>query len=468
MTKRTNTSKTALGIVAAIVAVAGLWGLDRWKPLGFDWPDEWESRVAPLASYVERHTGFDFKNPVPVRFLGDKDFNELVTENEEDLTDEDKEYYDNIGALLRALGLASGNVDIFEDQNSLNKGRILAYYSPKDREMVIRADKKTLEGAALSPALRAVVVHELTHALQDQVFGLAKIRNKAKDSGHGEALTTLIEGHALGIESAYANDNFSDAEREQYGSVTQADDDADVADIPQILSAQQMAPYVFGPTFVKAIEREKGFKLEDAFLKKQPTSLEQVILPSKYFAVDKPEDLDAPKTPKGAKYILDDQINQLDLYFLLTRTLGAPLALKYSDTWGNGRYVVYSRDKVICSTIHLRGETDKDTEQLAAAFTKWAQRDTLKNAKVKLHEDHVVVDACDPGTSVRHDLPTEDDTSQIFWRAGDIVYIWQSEAGVDAECAATGLYTEFTTEELVSNDAVVMRYNELLSECALD
>jgi hypothetical protein len=30
------------------------------------------------------------------------------------------------------------------------------------------------------------------------------------------------------------------------------------------------------------------------------------------------------------------------------------------------------------------------------------------------------------------------------------------------------LYTEFTVEELTSNEAVVPRYNELLSECALD
>lgn len=476
MSRRRKSTKAGFGLAAAVVAVAALWGIDQWKPFGPDWPDEWEPRVAPLASYVERHAGFGFDHPVPVRFLGDKEFNELVTDSEEDLTDDDKAYYDNVGGLLRALGLANGKVDVFGDQNKLNAGRILAYYSPTDREMVIRADEETLKGAPLTPALRAVVVHELTHAAQDQEFGLRRMRQKAKDSSHNEALTTLIEGHALDVENQYVSDNFSDEEREQYESGTEEIGDTDLSEVPQILSASQMAPYVFGPTFMKALRREAGFDVNDAFLKRQPRSLEQVILPSKYFRNDTPEKIEAPKVPKGATFVLDETISQLDLYFLTARTLGAPLALQYSDTWGNGAYTVYSQSdaekKAVCVAIHLRGETDTDTENLAAVFEKWADRDSMFDATAELVDDAgyamVAITACDPGTSAKHELPTEDDTSQIFWRSGDITYIWQSEPGVDAECAATGLYTEFTVEELMGNDAVVPRYNELLSECALD
>jgi hypothetical protein len=459
--------------MVAVAAVAALWGVDRWKPFGYDWPEEWEPRVAPLASYVARHAGFGFDHPVPVRFLGDDDFNELVTEKEDDLTDEDKAYYDNVGGLLRALGLADGDVDIFEDQNKLNAGRILAYYSPSDREMVIRADEATLQGAPLSPSLRAVVVHELTHAAQDQEFGLRRMRERAQDSGQSEAITALIEGHALSVETSYVSDNFSDEEREEYERGTSESGDTNLSDIPQILSAQQSAPYIFGPTFMAALEREPGFDVNEAFLKKQPRSLEQVILPSKYFLGDDPEEIDTPKAPKGSEFLFDEQINQLDLYFLLARTLGAPLALQYSDAWGSGAYTVYSiRDDagndLVCATIHLRGETETDTENLAAAFEKWAERDSMVDASAELLDGLVAIKACDPGESTEHELPTEDDTSQIFWRSGDITYIWQSEPGVDAECAATGLYTEFTVEELTSNEAVVPRYNELLSECALD
>ena len=62
-------------------------------------------------------------------------------------------------------------------------------------------------------------------------------------------------------------------------------------------------------------------------------------------------------------------------------------------------------------------------------------------------------------------LPTADDTNQLFWRSGDLSYIWRSEPGVNAECVASGLYYEFTAAELVNDSRVIDSYNELLSSC---
>jgi hypothetical protein len=66
------------------------------------------------------------------------------------------------------------------------------------------------------------------------------------------------------------------------------------------------------------------------------------------------------------------------------------------------------------------------------------------------------------------DLPSESDTRQLFWRAGDISYIWRSEPDSDAECVATGIYTEFTIDELQSDERAIDRYNELIAECRRD
>jgi hypothetical protein len=82
-------------------------------------------------------------------------------------------------------------------------------------------------------------------------------------------------------------------------------------------------------------------------------------------------------------------------------------------------------------------------------------------------DDHVAVSVCDPGTKGKHSLPTTDDTSQIFWRSSDMAFIMRSEQNTDAECVSTGLYTEFTVEEISTNEEVVTRYGELLDECSL-
>ena len=463
----------AAGVVALAVLGTGTWALGAWQPFAYDWPDEWDPKVAELADYVERHADFEFEHPVHSRFLPDKEFEKLVTDDEDDLTDEDRDFYDATGRLLRSLGLADGEVDLFEDQNTLNAEGILAYYSPDDREIVIRMNPDDVVNGELSPALRATVVHELAHALQDQRFGLGRMRERAHDSGHDEALTALIEGHALSIESAYTSENFSEDEQAQYDEVMSgeagADDETESDGVPEILAAQQFSPYVFGPTFVEALERKGERALLDAFLKKQPKSLEQTILPSKYFDGDTPEDIDEPKGPKGSDLAVWGQISQLDLFFLLVRTWDPPEALRLSDLWGNGSYAGFDvGDDDFCAVLNIRGEDDDATEELRQAFTEWAKLPGLRSAKVKNHDEYFSIESCDPGPKAKIDLPTDVDTRQLFWRSGDISYIWRSEPETDAECVATGVYTEFTTEELQSDERVIGRYNELIADCRRD
>jgi hypothetical protein len=335
--------------------------------------------------------------------------------------------------------------------------------------MVIRTNPEDVVDGKLSPALRATVVHELVHALQDQRFGLVRMRQRAEDAGHDEALTVLIEGHALAIESKYTSDNFSEEEQAQYDEVMEGSDDPAMKEVPEILSAQQFSPYVFGPTFVEALEREGGKALLDAFLKKQPKSLEQTILPSKYFGEDNPEEIEEPKGPKDSELAVWGQISQLDVFFLLVRTWGAPEALRLSDMWGNGAYAGFDvGDDDFCAAMNIRGETEDETNELREAFTEWAKMPGLRSAKVTNNDEYFTVEACDPGAKASIDLPSEEDTQQMFWRSGDISYIWRSEPAADAECVATGIYTEFTTEELQSDDRVIDRYNELIADCQRD
>lgn len=453
------------GVALALLCVAA-WGLGSWKPFEHSWPSQWETRVEPLAAYVEKEAGYLFKHPVNIRFLDDTKFNKLVTSDETKLSSSDKRFYANLGEILRTLGLANGDVDIFGDQNTLNEGNVLAFYSSSKREMVVRADEKTLGGGALSPSLGAVVVHELTHALQDQQFGLARIRGKAKTSQESEAITALLEGHANSVERRWVEDNLDDKELEEYQNGTAASSSDKVVAVPEILSAQQSSPYIFGPTFVTALEQQGDGALQDAFMKNQPKSLEQIILPSKYFAKDSVEKLATPKVPSGAKLAIADQLSQLDIYFLLARTLGAPAALKTSDLWGNATYTAYRKDKVMCVAMNITGDDEAGTKALSVAFTKWTKVKTLSQAKLTWHDTYFAVSACDPGKNVKHALPSDADSSQIFWRSGDIAYIYRSGDPVDAECVATGIYSEFTAEQIATDDAVIQRYGELLETCA--
>lgn len=472
MARQQRTKQSALFIGAVLLLAVVSWGLSEWKPFAYNWPSKWDTRLAPLASYVEKQTGYNFQHPVSARFLNDKEFSKLVVNDAADLSTDDKQYYTGLNALLRTLGLANGSFDSFSGLNDLSSGNTLAYYSPTDREMVIRSDAAALKGGELSASLRAVVVHELAHALQDQEFGLARIDRRHTTSEESVAMTAVLEGHANAAEDMYVEENFDDKELEQYQNATTSSSDPKVAAVPEVLSAQQSAPYIFGPTFIAALKQKSQQAITDVFLKKQPRSLAQIILPSKYFASEKPTEIEPPAVPSKNKYVLGDQLNQLDIYFILVRALGAPQSLQLSDMWGDGYYTAYrAKDKngkgKFCVAMNIVGSTSAGTQKISAAFTTWAKTLTLANAQVKLFNDHVAITACDPGTKVRHSLPTTDDTSQIFWRASDMAFIMRSEANTDAECVATALYTEFTIDEIRNSDKMVTRYSELLDECSL-
>ena len=171
-----------VGVVAVLVAAA-VAVIAIWDPFGGDdYPSEWDARVAGFTGFVERTTGHQYDHPVPVRFLSDDDFSDLVASDPEDLTADDRQAYADTEAQGRALGLFSGGTDVFAEQDTLNTEGILAYYSPDDHEVVVRLPKGqdpegVTTGDDLPVDVQVTLVHELTHVLQDQVYDLDEIQD---------------------------------------------------------------------------------------------------------------------------------------------------------------------------------------------------------------------------------------------------------------------------------------------------
>ena len=66
------------------------------------------------------------------------------------------------------------------------------------------ARRSTCAGTDLTDVdVRVTLVHELTHALQDQHFDLTKLDDAVETSGEDFALTALVEGDATSVEDDY-------------------------------------------------------------------------------------------------------------------------------------------------------------------------------------------------------------------------------------------------------------------------
>ena len=97
--------------------------------------------------------------------------------------------------MFRALGLVEGDVDLFDKSNELQGKGIIGYYSYEDERLRVR-------GTELTPAVESTIVHELTHALQDQNFDLGKRfeeldkADDANSSAASDGFDALVEGDA--------------------------------------------------------------------------------------------------------------------------------------------------------------------------------------------------------------------------------------------------------------------------------
>ena len=212
-------------------------------------PSEWDPRVAPLVAFVEEARGYTFAHPVYVEFLTAEQYRAYATDDGP-VSDDERQYYRTSARFFRALGLIGGEVDLAAEQDEISDSGTLAQYSPTDRTVYVR-------GVEVTPSLRITLVHELTHALQDQVFNLDLSRTQS--DGEAFALRALAEGDAIRIENEYY-DTLSEDEQQQVADQSEADRSSSKAlnSSTPILLALFGAPYDLGVPFVRTVGLDRG------------------------------------------------------------------------------------------------------------------------------------------------------------------------------------------------------------------
>jgi len=170
---------------------------------------------------------------------------------------------------------------------------VLGYYDQESKELRVRAGQ-------LSPFGRTVIVHELTHALDDQRFDLNRPQYDSSDDEIGFGFTALAEGNARRIENAYRN-SMSTADK---ASATAeelklgASGAAVLAKLKLSLLQLELAPYDLGERFVDAVLDKGGQAALDGVFADPPRTSEQVIDPAKYFAKEPSREVNPPKADR--------------------------------------------------------------------------------------------------------------------------------------------------------------------------
>jgi len=435
-------------VLCTVVVIAAVSVVIYARNSSGDYPDEWDPRVADLVAFVEDQRDLQFDHPVPVDFLSADEYSDAVRVDAGDLTEEETESLDRQVAFLRALGLASGDLDPVEAQNDLADAGTLAYYDVVTERVVVR-------GTELAVDLRVTLVHELTHVLQDQQFDLEELQqgiDPDDEAAVDDAFTgylALVEGDAVRVENAYV-ESLGQAEFDEYVETYNEGFEAsqdDLGDIPAALQAFGIVPYVLGQPLVSLIAAEGGNGAVDDAFDQLPATGEHMLDPRSYLAADgpaEPTELDAPPLPDGIDEPTEEGVfDAVDLYVVLAERIDPVVALEAADGWGNGRWVTYEDDDRTCVRFAVDSDSTGDATQVADTLEEWTDAAPAANgARVVDEGDTPFVESCDPG----------DDAVDINDRALDVLQLpaLRSQLTVEAvELGGLDLDTAFDQADCV-------------------
>jgi hypothetical protein len=363
--------------------------------------DDYKEKTAKHKEDVTRLRGLEFKTDVAVGAYSKQELLDfLKAEFEKDLPKEKAERYQRGYA---KFGLIPADMDIYEAYLELFGSSIAGFYHPKTKELrLIRPGEKgdTDEDALKAMGIdmeRITLVHELTHAAQDQNFELSTL--PIEDETNDDlvlALKSVIEGDASAVGWKY---QFKDQFDMVIGGINQTYKTGmlpgKAGKLPVYLRQSLTFPYGYGTDFVvKYLKGTKGeFKDINNLFKDFPLSSEQILHPEKYYDKDKrnnPILVTMPNLEKLFGGPWKESFNNVHGEFatklILREFKGDKLRLgmidRAADGWGGDRYVVLEDDKKTAMYVwYTTWDTEKDAKEFYEAYALALERKYEQESK---------------------------------------------------------------------------------------
>jgi hypothetical protein len=306
--------------------------------------------------------GLEFKKDVTV---GAYSKQELLDFLKEELDREfPREKAERFQRAYAKFGLLPEDMDLYDALMKLFGSSIAGFYHPKTKELRLikpgeEKDPEAEAMKALGMDMEAItLVHELTHAAQDQNFELSTL--PLDDETNDDlilAIKSVIEGDANLVGWKFAlKERFEAGIGLINAQFKTGQLPGEAASLPAYLRLSLTFPYGYGGDFVLKGVRNSPGGLKDIsrLLKDFPLSSEQILHPAKYYEErDNPILVTLPDLAKlfGApwKESVNNVHGEFSIGLLLREFKGDDLtfadARRASEGWGGDRYVTLEDDK---------------------------------------------------------------------------------------------------------------------------
>ncbi len=317
-------------------------------------PAEVSGEICDAARFVESFRGRPFKTFPTVQLVDDEAFGDrLLRDFDEDLPD-----IEITTQIWRSLGFIEPDDDLAEIlATSWEIGTVGAYFTDT-KELYVQGDELDLYA-------QMVVVHELTHAHDDQWLDLDRPEYDEATDEIGYGFAAVVEGNAQRVESAWRAE-LSGAQQEELAGleagVLSPEDIEIYTSLPEMLLFLQISPYLDGRELVDHIAGAGGEEAVDAALESPPSTSEQVLHPE-LFGSEEAIEVPVPSTD-GAEMLEQGMVGELAFSLWLGDLAGAG--------WGGDQYVSWRTGDTACTRIDVTGDTTRDADELMKAADAWA------------------------------------------------------------------------------------------------
>ena len=325
--------------------------------------------IVRVATQVQQVRGLSFKRTVVPEPVSRQEIERqlrtsLDADFPPDLAAREGRTWVTIGAIPAGTDLRRAVVDYGTSQ-------IIGFYDIQTHRLVFQG------GTSPTPYQRFTLAHELTHALQDQNFGLARLDELSAtcQDERAEALLSLTEGDAVETQIRWASQELSPDEINQLQREANSFPPPP-ASIPRFVQQMFLFPYGPGQAFVEALLARGGEKAVNSAFRNPPVSTEQILHPNRYPS-DVPQAVEIADLSRrlGPGWTLLDQeeVGEGWLQLLLELRLPTRESEDAAAGWDGGLMRAWSKGSETAVLIRTVWDTERDATEFAATMGGWIE-----------------------------------------------------------------------------------------------
>jgi hypothetical protein len=320
------------------------------------------AQINPIAEALTKISGMPLKHPVPCDFISKEKINEFLNKRVKEVASPEDIRAEEL--TLKKFGLVPQDFDLAKTTVALLTEQAAAFYDYDKKKLFIT-------DSTPSETQEPVLAHELSHALADQSFNLAKfIRQGHKSDDGSTARLAVMEGQATWLMSEFLAQKLGQSLKDSPALVAMMSNLSDngagqfpiFENSPLYLRLTLVFPYTKGMLFQNAVFDHDGQEGFAEVFRRPPVSTQQILHPEKYFTDVKPTQPDLPDAhlPRGYKSLVGGTMGELDHTVLLEQFAGKQRAAEIAPHWRGSTFELRENKKAGRAVLLYAAEWDSE------------------------------------------------------------------------------------------------------------